>query len=142
MARPPKYSPERAELIFRAIRQGNTLTNAAKIGDIAYETLKDWRGRYHEFSSGVEKAEAEAESLHVNAIVSAGVNGNWQASAWWLERRRTGDWRKPIERISIEEGAIEAAADRLASKTGRDRALVLADLKERTAAIERERKAG
>jgi len=110
MARPPKYSPERTELILRAIRQGNTLTNAAKIGGIAYETLKDWRGRYHDFSSAVEKAEADAESLHVNAIVSAGVNGNWQASAWWLERRRTGDWRKPSDRLEVTDYRKEAEA--------------------------------
>lgn len=110
MARPPKYSPERAELIVRAIKQGNTLTNAAKMGGIHYETLKDWRGRYQEFSAAVEKAEAEAESLHVNAIVSAGVSGNWQASAWWLERRRTGDWRKPSDRLEVHDYRKEAEA--------------------------------
>jgi len=117
MARPPKYSPARAELILRALRQGNTLTTSARLGGIHYDTLKEWRARYPAFSAALEKAEAEAESLHVNAIVAAGVSGNWQASAWWLERRRTGDWRKPSERLEVADYREEAEA--LAAEIGK-----------------------
>lgn len=45
-------------------------------------------------------------------------------------------------RLIVEEAELEQAAMRLAARTGRDKAAVLADLRERTAAIERERKAG
>lgn len=110
MARPPKYSTERADAIVRAIRQGNTLATSARLGGIAYDTLNEWRKRFSEFSEAVTRAEAEAESLHVNAIVSAGVSGNWQASAWWLERRRTGDWRKPSDRLVVTDYRKEAEA--------------------------------
>jgi hypothetical protein len=50
--------------------------------------------------------------------------------------------RKTIIDATIKDADIEAAATRLAARTGRDKAAVLADLRERTAAIERERKAG
>lgn len=96
-----KYSEEKAEAIAKAIRAGNTLRVAAILNGITYETLRVWREQKPAFSVAVEKAEAEAESLHVGAIVSEGVSGNWQASAWWLERRRHDDWRKPVERQEI-----------------------------------------
>ena len=144
----PKGTPNKRKseavqrTIIRAIGQGNTLANAAMQGGIAYRTLCKWRTLSDTFNHAVTKAEAEAESLHVNAITSAGVSGNWQASAWWLERRRTGDWRKPSDRLEVLDTDIEQAADRLVAKTGRDRAALLAELRERTAAIDKERKAG
>lgn len=91
---------ERALLMH--IRQGNTLRNAASQAGISYRTLCRWRKLSVAFNHAVEKAEAEAEGLHVNAITSAGVSGNWQASAWWLERRRTPDWRKPADRLEVD----------------------------------------
>jgi hypothetical protein len=96
--------------ILQAIGQGNTLANAAMQGGITYRTLCRWRTLSVAFSHAVEKAEAEAESLHVNAITSAGVSGNWQASAWWLERRRTPDWRKPSDRVEVTDHRRDAEA--------------------------------
>lgn len=55
--------------------------------------------------------------------------------------KEIGD-RKTIIDATIRDRDMEEAATRLAAKTGRDKAAVLADLRERTAAIERERKAG
>ncbi len=45
-------------------------------------------------------------------------------------------------RHTWEEAELEEAADRLAATTGRDRAALLAELRERTAAIDRERAGG
>lgn len=100
MARPTKYSDEKAAAICKDIERGNTIRVSGLVNDVPYSTLKDWRNRYPSFSSAVEKAEAKAEQLHVGAIVAEGVSGNWQASAWWLERRRHDDWRK-VERQEI-----------------------------------------
>lgn len=58
--------------------------------------MNEWRERYPSFAVEVEKAEAEAEQLHVVNIRTHSAD-NWQASAWWLERRRHGDWRKVEE---------------------------------------------
>ncbi len=55
--------------------------------------------------------------------------------------KELGD-RKTIIDATIKDREIEDAADRLAAKTGRDRAVLLAELRARTKDIERERKAG
>lgn len=40
-----------------------------------------------EFSEGIKKAEGQAIALRVKRIEGAGQAGNWQADAWFLERR-------------------------------------------------------
>ena len=55
--------------------------------------------------------------------------------------KELGD-RKTIIDATIKDREIEDAADRLAAKTGRDRAVLLAELRARTKDIEREKRAG
>ncbi len=55
--------------------------------------------------------------------------------------KELGD-RKTIIDATIKDREIEDAADRLVAKTGRDRAVLLAELRARTKDIERERRAG
>ncbi len=96
--------------ILHTIRQGNTLANAAMQAGISYRTLCRWRKLSVPFNHAVTRAEAEAEGLHVNAITSAGLTGQWGASAWWLERRRTPDWRKPSDRLEVSDARKDAEA--------------------------------
>lgn len=91
--RPTKYHDERCETILQTLRQGNTKRVAHLSAGVASSTFYEWVERYPEFADAVEKAEAEAESLHVVNIRTHSAD-NWQASAWWLERRRHDDWRK------------------------------------------------
>lgn len=99
---------ERALLV--ALRQGNTLANAAKQAGITYGTLCRWRRLSVTFNHAVERAEAEAEGLFVNDISMAAREGSWQAAAWWLERRRTPDWRKPSDRLEVSDHRADAEA--------------------------------
>lgn len=101
MARPSKYSEELAAAICKDIERGNTLRVSAIVNGISYETLNEWRKAKPEFQQAVAKAEGEAERLHVGNIVREATAGQWTASAWWLERRRHDDWRKPVERQEI-----------------------------------------
>jgi hypothetical protein len=103
--------------VLTAIRQGNTLANAAMQAGITYSTLKRWRKLSAPFNAAVEKAEAEAEGLFVNDIAHAARDGSWQAAAWWLERRRTGDWRKPADRLELTE--VRRAAEQTAAEIGK-----------------------
>lgn len=80
------------ELILQALRDGNTRTAAAAYAGIRRETLWKWIEASDTFGNEVQKAEADAELRHVANIVRAGQEGNWTASAWWLERRRYADW--------------------------------------------------
>ncbi len=101
---PTKYHDDRVAGILQSLRQGNTLRVAALTNGISYQTLNEWRKEYPDFSEAVEKAEGEAEALHVVNIRTHSAD-NWQASAWWLERRRHGDWRKVEEqRLTGEDG--------------------------------------
>ena len=123
MARPSKYCPERAGAILEALRAGNTRTAAAAGAELSYETLRRWLAGNEEFRAALEKAEAEAETRFVRQIERAVTDGTWQAAAWWLERRRPGDWGRR-ERIDV---SIRHAADRLAAQLGLDAAELIAE---------------
>ena len=97
MARPTKYDEKRASTILDNLRRGNTRRASALSAGICEDTFANWLRRYRDFSEAVEKAEADAETAHVANIARWASAGNWQGSAWWLERRRKADWRKPEE---------------------------------------------
>lgn len=105
MARQSKLTPETQKKIVGAIAEGNYLETAAAIGGVTYTTLNNWMrkgesassGAYVEFLEAVKKAEAEAEALRVSRISKAGKEGNWQADAWYLERRYPDRWGKRIQ---------------------------------------------
>jgi hypothetical protein len=94
MAPPTKFTRPRREAILAAIRGGNTRTAAAAAVDVHRETLSIWIEENPSFSDAIQKAEAQAELAHVRVIKSTAEEGNWFASAWWLERRRYRDWGK------------------------------------------------
>lgn len=105
MARQSKLTPETQKKIVDAIAEGNYLETAAAIGGVTYTTLNNWMkkgeaassGAYVEFLEAVKRAEAEAEALRVSRISKAGKDGNWQADAWYLERRYPDRWGKRIQ---------------------------------------------
>ena len=61
-------------------------------------------GAYVEFLEAVKKAEAEAEALRVSRISKAGKEGNWQADAWYLERRYPDRWGKRVQEVTGKDG--------------------------------------
>ncbi len=113
MARPKKYTLATVDAITTALTGGNTLSNAARLAGIHYDTLNEWRKRYPAFSEAVDQAEAEAERVYVEDIGHAARRGNWQAAAWWLERRQSGAWRKPVERVEVnyQRDSLKIAAE-------------------------------
>ena len=88
------------------------LIQAAAIGGVTYTTLNNWMkkgesassGAYVEFLEAVKKAEAEAEALRVSRISKAGKEGNWQADAWYLERRYPDRWGKRVQEVTGKDG--------------------------------------
>lgn len=123
MARPgpdTKYTPETVKKIVEALAAGNTRGASSAYGGISQKTLERWMKRYVEFDEAIKDAEARAEVGHVANIAQASRNGNWTASAWWLERRRHQDWGRKdrIEIInSVREMAKAAGADEAAAVT-------------------------
>ena len=129
MGRPSKLTPETAQKICAAIAAGNYLEVAAAHGGIVYGTLNTWvrkgaaasSGQYREFFEAVKRAEADAEMLRIARISKAGSEGNWQADAWYLERRYPDRWGRRTEvsgpgggPIALE--VIEDARERVVSR--------------------------
>jgi len=143
--RPPKINEERIEKIANLLERGNTRRTAAHASGIGDSTLRLWlsiareerdrleeggrprksKALYLALLASVERAEAKAEARHVERIRLASEEGTWQASAWWLERRRPQDFARrarvqvggdseagPV-RLTVEER--QRAIDRLAS---------------------------
>jgi transposase len=96
-----KLTPEVKDKIVTAIRIGSYDYVAAKMAGISRSTFYEWQDRgskekkgiYSEFLDALKKAEAEAEIAAVNDIRKAGET-NWQARAWWLERRHGDRWSR------------------------------------------------
>ena len=116
MARPTKLTPQAETVILDALRRGNTRTAAFAAAGVARSKISVWLARFGTFRDAVEKAEAEAEVTAVGTITDAAASGTWQASAWWLERRRHTEWGK-VDRLEIE---IRRTAERVAEQTGAD----------------------
>ena len=88
-----KKSPERMSAILAALRTGNTRRASANFAEIHVDTLYAWMEQDPQFSDDVLKAEADAEVRFLEKIQSASET-TWQASAWWLERRRADDYKQ------------------------------------------------
>lgn len=139
--RPTKLNAKRQEQICEAIRRGNYLETAAAIAGIDKVTLHDWlrKGRdlrdrqpssgklpphrqaLVDFSLAVEKAQAEAEARDVAVIDQAGQDGQWQASAWRLERKFPDRWGRRIQVADADGGSIaQGIADAWAAALSHD----------------------
>lgn len=138
MARPDKLTPEVQERIVTVIRDGNTRAAAALYAGIGETTLYRWLqtggrsrngSKCRELWEAVKKAE-NATELESVLIIRTAAQKSWQAAAWWLERRRHGDWarrdtldvnfRQEAERVAKELGldveAVIAEAERIATR--------------------------
>ena len=110
MARPTKRTPEREARLYEALRAGNTRRASCSYAGISESTLATWLERFDDFRDAVEKAEADAEIRNV-AIIQRAATDTWQAAAWWLERRRPGDYRQRNEVTGADGGAVRVIVE-------------------------------
>lgn len=120
--RPTKLTPETVERIIQSLEWGNYLETAAAYAGISKETLFDWlkkgansdSGPHKEFSDSVKKVMAVSEMRDVKNIAAAAASGQWQASAWRLERKYPDRWgkRDHVEVTGQDGGPIEITAAR------------------------------
>lgn len=113
-----RFGPAEKREFVKLLAAGNyVVVAAAAVGfsrDCVYRHIR----QDPDFAAAVERACAKAESEHVANIVTAGSKGNWQASAWWLERTRAHRYGR-LDRVSIdtsqmtdeELAQVEAGAD-------------------------------
>jgi transposase len=88
---------------MNALKAGNTRSAAGAYAGISRDSFTRWMASNNEFALAVEKAEADCEVKSV-AIIQKAALTTWQAAAWWLERRRTDDWK--LKQTNEHEGGI------------------------------------
>lgn len=66
-----------------------------------------------EFLKSIKKAEAEAEMRHIQNILKTATEGNWTASAWYLERKHKNRWslKQEIEHTGSQTIRVEVTDD-------------------------------
>ena len=107
------------KLIERAaelISLGNYQRHVAKALGISEDTWYRWlrEGKMEKknslkrkFYEAIQKAEAEAIIRNLLIIQKEAKNGNWQAAAWFLERKAPEEWgRKDKATISTEGNGL------------------------------------
>lgn len=102
MARPTKLTPELQAQICKHLLDGNFVETVCDFVGIDKPTFYDWikrgergwqsdiDGGYVEFSNAVKRAISLIEMQTMGELKSGGMN--WQAKAWWLERRHPDKW--------------------------------------------------
>lgn len=107
-----KMSDVRVNAILRALEMGCTRRAAAGAADIHHATFYRWIDNDATLRDAVEKAEQKAEAAFTAAVANA-VPKNWQAAAWWLERRHHMDYGRR-EHVTVDLSAlVRTVADEL-----------------------------
>lgn len=114
-------TPERRDVICRAVRAGATYRAAAEHAGVKAGTMLKWRDRglnpdetdraYVDFAQELAKATADAEVGAV-AVIRKAMGDDWRAAAWFLERRHPDVWgqRQRTELTGARGGPVEVAA--------------------------------
>lgn len=87
-------------------------------------TLYRWIETDATFRDEIEKAEGRAEYAYTAAVADA-IPKNWQAAAWWLERRRHQSYaRRDQVEVRID---LKAEIRKLAEEYGLDAEAAVAE---------------
>lgn len=86
-------TPEMETQIITAVKLGLREGTAARIAEIAPQTLRSHRDRHPEFAAKLEAAAATGERNALAAVVEK-MRKDWKAAAWFLERRFPAEWAR------------------------------------------------
>lgn len=100
--RPTRLTEELKKEIVKLLGEGNFVETVCDYVGLSKETFYEWQrrgergwqadheGGYVEFTDAVKKAMAEVEKDTITDLRAGPLN--WQAKAWWLERRHPDKW--------------------------------------------------
>lgn len=102
----PKLTPELAEEAIKLVKGGASNQDVIDYLGVAESTFYAWlRNPQNEaqtaLSQGMKKAETERKLWHLQRIHKAAEEGDWKASAWYLERRYPNEYAR-TQRITGE----------------------------------------
>lgn len=92
LGRKTKKTPEMIERLTAALSHGCTRTAAVSYAGISYETFTVYM-EDSDFSETIKKAEYAAKAYFEDKIYQE-AKKNWNAAAWWLERRHWNEYAK------------------------------------------------
>lgn len=121
MGRPTKLNAETQKRFIDGLRLGLTYKLAASYAGIDISSFHLWmqkgreqsEGIYSDFSDAVKEAEGLCAAQHMSRIVEAAEAGQWQSSAWVMERR-FGYSAKQEVKVGAAEDSLEGAEDLIA----------------------------
>ena len=102
MGRPSKISDEKQAAIVRSLEKGATIKASFLAAGVHESSYYRWMSKgkeedaepeYRQFRQAIKEAEAKAE-IHHTDIIHLHAFKSWQASAWWLERRKASDYAR------------------------------------------------
>ncbi len=114
MARKTKLTPELQRDILQVLEAGATIKDACHFVGISEVTYFNWINRgeeaksgiYFEFLKSAQKAIASG-SVDAVAIIRMAAKEQWQAAAWFLERKNPQEWaRRTKVEIDISKEAM------------------------------------
>lgn len=124
---PHSCTPERIDAICEAVALGVTLECAAACGDVDASTLFRWRKQgakdieagedtaFAELARRFQKAMTEWERAALSSVRNAAEDGQWQAGAWLLERRKPADFGRRLQTENTTTVAVSTTRDTIAS---------------------------
>lgn len=115
MARPSKYTPDRAEEIIASLKIGLTDRDAALASGISEATFARWRERYRDFDDRVTRAKAERARTWLLMLRQNAQKGDTKAITELLDRCAP-EYRKTVNLnhsgvVTFADLASIAAAD-------------------------------
>lgn len=106
------------------VKAGNYESTAAQLLGFDPSTICKWKNKgtddeekgqtntiYYKFLLATRESSAYSEAWHLQQIRKAGESGNWQASAWYLERKYPDKWGNKymleLKKLHIMEAKLE-----------------------------------
>ena len=102
----PKLTPELAKEAIKLVKGGASNADVIAWLGVAetsfYKWLRDPQNEaQRQLAQGMKKAETERKLWHLQRIHKAADDGDWKASAWYLERRYPNEYAR-TQRITGE----------------------------------------
>jgi len=134
MSRKTKLTPELQADLLSVLSAGATARDACDYVGIHERTFYNWltrgenakSGVYFQFLQAVKKASASGKVEAIGVIRLAGKE-QWQAAAWYLERRDPENWaRRTKVELSLSGSALKSlqVLQQLTDKNGHDIAAI------------------